>query len=110
MEEDNTTTANSEPVDVIQATSAEDGVTSVSSMAVPGSGTGVDEASPVTSEIVNETSSDIINVAEQPASVSRGTKRSADAPADPTTVSTNSFYGKASSSKRQRRIPSRYQN
>ena len=68
---------------------------------------GVDEAPSVTSGIDNETSSD---VARQLTAVSRGTKRSADAPADPITVSTVSFYGKVHSSKRQRRIPSRYQN
>ena len=87
------------------STSAEIGVTTVSLVSVPIDG--VDEAPSVTSGLVNETSSD---VAWQLTAVSRGTKRSADAQADPITVSTVSFYGKVHSSKRQRRIPSRYQN
>lgn len=87
------------------STSAGIGVTTVSLVAVPIDG--VDEAPSVTSGTVNETSS---NVAQQLSAVSRGTKRSADAPTDPIIVSTESFYGKVHSSKRQRRTPKRYQN
>jgi len=57
------------------STSAGIGVTTVNLVSVPVDG--VDEAPSVTSGTVNETSSD---VAQQLTAVSRGTKRSADAP------------------------------
>jgi len=56
------------------STSPDNGETTMSSMAVSTGSTGVDEVSSVTSSKINEASSNIIDVAEQPTSVSRGTR------------------------------------